>query len=78
MLIALIPSSHPTPTLPYGEWDPFQFIGNTLALESRGHEPELWTEDTALELATQEDSVQREVASLGEASDVAVYGALTV
>lgn len=68
--MTLRPSPHATPTPPYGEWDPLRFIENTLALESRGHEPELWMEETALELALQEYSVQRKVASLGEASDV--------
>lgn len=75
--MTLRPGPHATPTPPYGEWDPLRFIEKTLALESRGHEPELWTEETALELALQEDSVQRKVASLGEASDVAIYDALT-
>lgn len=34
------------------------------------HDSELWTENTTLELALQEDSVQRKVASSDATSDV--------
>lgn len=68
--MALSPSSLPSCSPPYEDCDTFQFIQNTLALDSRECEPELWAEDNTLELPLQEVTVHREVASSDKASDV--------